>query len=469
MTMTVKEQVQKAVRLKDAYDRWTAAAKSPDAWRHLDTVEIGWKGCPIRTAAEIERIYKICSACPQFIAGRKPHSGNCKLCGCRLNISEQKSFNKIKWATESCPDVPPRWMTQIVLPTNSQAMTPIVQEKQTMKTQTIPELPVKLSPRQERAAVRAARVAARQARMAKRAAEEAKKPQLISLPGNDDPLMITDQNGNSVGHVLRNRWAPCAGFLVGGGPSLKSLDLSPLKERGIVSLAINNVAAMAPVRAFCCGDPPEKFHHGIWFDPAMRKFVPERRLSTRVRAKLPSGEFAFTSLRVKDCPEVWGYKRDSVWDAANFLKREAATWGRGDKQAKEEAKPHILFSFFIGLRLIHYLGCRRVYLIGVDFGMDQEHGYAFEQARTEGAIRGNNNSYRIAAGMCLELRPHFEAASFEVFNCNRHSKLTAWPYVPFEEAVEDCRGLVPKEPLDCSFWYEKPGDKDEETRTEAEK
>jgi len=71
--------------------------------------------------------------------------------------------------------------------------------------------------------------------------------------------------------------------------------------------------------------------------------------------------------------------------------------------------------------------------------------------------------------MCLELKPHFAAAGFEIFNCNRQSKLTAWPYVPFEEAIEDCRGLVPKEPLDCRSWYEKPGDKDEETRTEAEK
>jgi len=466
--MTVKQQVQKVLRLKEAYDRWVAASKVPKAWRHLETIEPGWKGCPIRTAREIERIYKICEACPQFIAGSKPYAGNCKLCGCKLNISEQKTFNKIKWATESCPDTPPRWTTQIVLPTNGQATTAIAKEKQVM-TNTTPELPIKLSPRQERMKKRAAKIAARQVRMAKRAAEEAKKPQLISLPGNDDPLEITDQDGKPIGHVLRNRWAPCAGFLVGGGPSLKSLDLSPLRERGIVSLAINNVAAAAPVRAFCCGDPPEKFHHGIWFDPAMRKFVPERRLGTRVRAKLPSGEFAFTALRVKDCPEVWGYKRDSVWDAANFLRRDAATWGRGDKQAKEEGKPHILFSFFIGLRLMHYLGCRRVYLIGVDFGMDEQHGYAFDQARTEGAIRGNNNSYRIASGMCLELKPHFAAAGFEIFNCNRQSKLTAWPYVPFDEAVEDCRGLVPKEPLDCRFWYEKPGDKDEETRTEAEK
>jgi hypothetical protein len=70
--------------------------------------------------------------------------------------------------------------------------------------------------------------------------------------------------------------------------------------------------------------------------------------------------------------------------------------------------------------------------------------------------------------MCQELVPHFEAAGYEIFNCYRQSRLTAWPYVPFEEAVEDCRGMVPREPLDCVGWYEKPGDDNEDNRTETQ-
>lgn len=317
-----------------------------------------------------------------------------------------------------------------------------------------------------RRTARQQRIEARRQRIAARQAKAAALPPLIQIPRNDDPLITTDREGHELTmHPLRDLWAPDAAFLVCGGPSLNTLDTARLRDRGIVSMGVNNVAGHVPTTAFVCGDPPEKFHQGIWTDPKLMKFVPVRKLNQRVRAKRLDGSFAFTSLRVKDCPNVWGFRRDSHWEPAAFLNRDHATWGRGKKQAEEEKSPHILFSFFLGLRLLHYLGCRRVYLLGVDFGMDAEHGYAFDQARTAQAINGNNNSYRIAAGLCEELVSVFEQASFEVFNCNRRSRLTAWPYVPFDEAVEDCRGLTPKEPLDLQGWYEKPDDPNE-TRTD---
>lgn len=302
-------------------------------------------------------------------------------------------------------------------------------------------------------------------------------PPLHQFPANEDPLQWTDRHKNPIGHVLRDLWRPSAGFLLGGGPSLRELDLSFLRQRGICSLGINNVAGYAPVRAMTFSDPPEKFCHAVFFDPTIMKLVPVPKLGKRVRAKKPDGTFGFTALRVQDCPNVWGYQRNSVWDAEQFLSSEIATWGRskGSDIDPSQGKEKILFTFFLGLRLMHYLGCRQVFLLGVDFRMSESDGtgpgYAFAQGRTKGAAGGNNNHYRKAQAMCEELRPVFDRHGFEVFNCNPNSHLTAFPHCPLDRAIEIARGLVPPEPFPedlLTGWYEKHNDPDEKNRgTEA--
>jgi hypothetical protein len=307
----------------------------------------------------------------------------------------------------------------------------------------------------------------RQQREARRARRQAPPP--VQFPASTDPLLVYDRHGEPAGHVLRDLWRPAAAFLVGGGPSLNRLPYELLAERGIVSLGINNVCGKVPVRAFVCSDPPEKFHHGIFFDPAMLKFVPQPKLRKRVRAKLPDGSFCWTTFRVGDCPNVWGFSRRAEFDPAQFLTTQYATWGNDDEAVAKNGRPKILFTFFLALRLLHYLGVRRIYLLGVDFTMHDGPGggYAFEQSRWASSVGGNQSIYRVAAAMCAELRPVFDRSGLEVYNCNQESGLAVWPYVPFTEALEDCRGMTPREPYDLSGWYEKDG-KDEEERGEKE-
>lgn len=314
-------------------------------------------------------------------------------------------------------------------------------------------------------------------------------PKTIELPPNNDPLITYDRNGNELtNHPLRNLAGRGAGFLVCGGPSLQDIDLNLLRRRGIFSLGVNNAAAHAPVSAFCCGDPVEKFHHGIFFDPDTLKLVPQPKLGKRVRVSVGNGEFRWSAYRVMDCPNVFGFSRGDQWDPPNFLNMPSATWGCGTDASKRLDKPKILFTFFLGLRLMHYLGLRRVYLLGVDFYMTPEKGYAFEQAivrpdfstriddeeniparyraeyvkhedgawyKLSDASRGNNNSYRVAIPMLAELKPHFDAAGFEVYQCNPKSHLTVFPHVAFEEALKDCQGIVPDEPWNTGGHYEK--------------
>jgi len=309
---------------------------------------------------------------------------------------------------------------------------------------------------------------------ARREKERGYEPPIIQLPELSDPLRTyTSGKVQMTDHPLRGLWktAP-AGFLVCGGPSLNELDLQRLKDRGVVSLGVNNVAGHAPVRAMTFSDPPEKFHQGIHLDASILKFVPSGKLGKRIRAKKPDGTFAFTAMRVMDCPSVFGYARNSDWDAKTFLTCDSASWGCNESCMKSTGQPKVLFTFLLGLRLLHYLGLRRVYLLGVDFTMLSGSGYAFNQQRTKEAATGNNNSYHVAAGMCQQLRPVFDAADFQVLNVNPKSRLTAFDAVHedmqtgYEMALNYCKSLLPPEPFDLSFWYEKPGDKEDDRGTD---
>ena len=294
--------------------------------------------------------------------------------------------------------------------------------------------------------------------MSRRSKRKAMTPPLVELPENTDPLQTFDRLGNYLEtHPLRNLWSPAAGFLVGSGPSLNTVDLGRLRERGIASLGINNAAAYAPCKSFVCSDPPEKFHHGVFFDPGIMKFVPHTKLRKRVRAKLPDGSFRFTRYNVCDCPNVFAFHRRSVFKPEEFLTTEWASWGNNSQGAIDTGRQKAIFTWFIGLRLMVYLGVRRIYLLGVDFAMKpsgkRESGqYAFDQA---GVGLGNNSHYRVAADYCIELKPHLEAAGIEVYQTNPASRLTAFPHVGFDAAIEDCRGVVPVEPFDLAGWYEK--------------
>jgi hypothetical protein len=270
-------------------------------------------------------------------------------------------------------------------------------------------------------------------------------------PTYSDPLEVLDRYGNPASCC--DLWKNSAAFLVCGGPSVKDVPYHRLAERGIASLGINNVAGMVPVRAMTFCDPAKKFHHGVFLDPGVIKFVPRQKAKMSIRVK-ENGAFRQTTIKVAECPSVFLYRKGGQFAPETFLTSWEASWGVGKKWAEQTGRSRLLFTFFLGLRLLHYLGVRRIYLLGADFHMEPETAYAFD-ARHAGAARSNNNSYRIANGYCKELRPVFEAAGLEVYNCNAESGLEAWDHVPFGEALEDCRGGVPLEPFDLAHWYDK--------------
>ena len=247
---------------------------------------------------------------------------------------------------------------------------------------------------------------------------------------------------------LAGMWYPSPGFLVCGGPSVNNYPIEKLRERGIISFGINNVAAHVPVDAWTFSDPQNKFHHGLFFDPKIITFAPIPKLKKHVRAKLPDGSFRIVDKIVRDCPNVFGYDRKTVFTPETFFSTTYGQWGMGGKQDNREFT--CLCTMLLGIRLMHYLGCTRVYMLGVDFWMTEEAQYAFNQDKS---VR--NGRYSNENEMLKMLQPTFEKHNFKMFNCNKETKCDAVPYISFDEAFDDCKGSVPREPFDLSHWYDK--------------
>jgi hypothetical protein len=248
---------------------------------------------------------------------------------------------------------------------------------------------------------------------------------------------------------LWHRDNPTAGFLVCGGPSINKLPYHKLKERGVVSLGVNNIAAHVPVSAWCFSDPHVKFHHALFFDPAIMTFAPTPKLNKRIRIKQADGTFRELKKKVKDCPNTFGFNRKTFLYPEQFLTTEYAHWGYGGKQPESERPYTCLSTMLLGIRLMCYLGCQRIYMLGVDFWRDKEQQYAFGQK-----ANASNNRYLHEDDMLKKIKPYLEEKDIKIFNCNPESKCTAFDYVSFDDAFKICRNDVPED-IDLSNWYEK--------------
>lgn len=296
-----------------------------------------------------------------------------------------------------------------------------------------------------------------------------------------DPLTlwrVETSDGDNQPTSLRNMLRGSEGaFLVAGGPSLKAMDYSRIAERGVWSLGINNVSGMAPVRAHVSSDPPAKFHHGIWLDPSILKFSPRQKMGTKEksRIRIKQGDGTFVSERpIRDCPNVFAFDRRS-WLACDdtFFTDPQAAWGNHDSGVAATGEPKTVCTLLLGIRLLYYLGVRRIFLLGVDFKMEPgscigmitergeenvptfDGGYAFGQGRTVDNCLSNQEHFVVVNDWLVRLRPTFEKFGLKVFNCNPYSGLRAFDHVPFTTALEICRGRVPVEPFDLAGWYEK--------------
>lgn len=276
-----------------------------------------------------------------------------------------------------------------------------------------------------------------------------------------DPLRVLGRDGHPT-TALRDMLSGRSVFLLGGGPSANDLPLSQLAQRGVWTMAVNNAAGHPSVRpqAMICADPPNKFSHSVWLDPGIMKFIPtakRHRRRGRLRRKVSGGGFEPLGITTLQAPNVWVYERNAwLWPDDRWFRSSGACWGNHAAGCLITGEPKGVCTMLLALRVLRYLGARRVFLLGVDFHMAAGYGYSFGQERDRDAVATNNDLFRVVNEWCCQLQRSgtFQRFGLEVFNCFERSGLRAFPYVPFDEAIIDVRGVVEQIP-DLSGWYEK--------------
>lgn len=224
-------------------------------------------------------------------------------------------------------------------------------------------------------------------------------------------------------------------FLIGGGPSLAKIDQQQMTKPGVLTFAMNNSVKVIRPNMWTCVDDPSRFLYSIWKDPKIMKFVPMAHFTKELWDS--TNRFGVDNWKkapelVHACPNVWGYRRNEKFAAHRFLTENTINWGCHKDFGG--CRSVMLAAF----RIIYLLGIRRLFLVGVDLNMSADQGgYAFAEGRSKGAINNNNATYaRMIKEYFPTLKPHFDKAGFQVFNCNPDSALKVFPHVPYEEAIK---------------------------------
>lgn len=253
------------------------------------------------------------------------------------------------------------------------------------------------------------------------------------LLGNKDDRPSAAQLFNKYGIAveLTGLYNNASCFLVANGPSLNSINFDLLKQPGIMLMSLNNGPVTLLQKGivpqfWTCVDSPDRFVMQIWNNPGILKFVP----FAHIKAKLWDNEtWSPAHKTVADCPSVLFYKRNEAFNSDSFFTEATFNWGRYNG-----ARSVILPAF----KLLYLLGFRTVYLLGVDLTMSSEYKYHFNEGRTVGAIKNNNNAYNtLIKEYFPALKQVADTLNYSIFNCNIKSKVTCFPYKPFEEAVAD--------------------------------
>lgn len=257
------------------------------------------------------------------------------------------------------------------------------------------------------------------------------------------PMLFTRDGHNLfLGDLYRGRTA----FLVCSGPSLVSHDLSALQQRGFVTLSVNNAATVVRSNLWCSVDDPGNFSDAIWRDPGIIKLVPLCHMEKKFTVRNEENDLMPSQELVGDMPAVFGFRRNESFNAEQWLYEDTFNWGNHSKRVDAYGQKGSRSVMYIALRMLFYLGIRRVYLLGCDFRMEVgKQNYAFEQDRSPSSVNGNNSSYQILNTRLKHLLPHFEREGFEVFNCTPNSGLTVFPYVAYDEAIADVQRTMPNE------------------------
>ncbi len=179
-------------------------------------------------------------------------------------------------------------------------------------------------------------------------------------------------------------------------------------------------------------DDPGNFIKSIWLDPKITKFVP---FDHTEKTLFDNEKWEQMDKVVGECPNVHFFRRNEHFMPEQFLQEGTFNWGEHSEALDALGNKGGRSVMLVAIKLLYYLGIRKIFLLGCDFKMDENTKYHFEQDRSAGSQKGNNATYEILKSRFEALLPHFEQAGLKVFNCNMESGLKVFPMIPFDEAI----------------------------------
>lgn len=216
-------------------------------------------------------------------------------------------------------------------------------------------------------------------------------------------------------------------FVLASGPGLLALDLDILRHPGILTMGLNNSPKTFRPNLWVAVDPPQKFLRSVWIDPTIQKFIPSGNLNLPLfdsRHWMPTRETPAT------CPNLFTFEASVGFSAEAFLKDECVCLGN---PLEEGGGRTVLLA---ALKVLYSLGVGRIFLLGVDFRMESETPYHFEESVSRRHVESNNRAYPKIDRYLTELAPYFAASGVEIWNCQPGSALSAFPHCPLQEAVK---------------------------------
>jgi hypothetical protein len=213
-------------------------------------------------------------------------------------------------------------------------------------------------------------------------------------------------------------------FLICNGPSVKEIDVEPLKQR--LTFGMNNGGILRPT-FWTAQDPSDKFLDSIWRDPTIIKFIP---FGAKTGHFWDSVKNTVSDETIADCPNIVWHRKDTYRNSDGWLTHDKISWG------VPKNKGHRSNTMVAALHIIWFLGFRTVFILGADFHMDAKNPYFFPVDMCVEKTSGNNNLYSLTNQYFNKLQPRFLESGFNVFNCTPNSGLTAFPYIEYCEALD---------------------------------
>ena len=154
-------------------------------------------------------------------------------------------------------------------------------------------------------------------------------------------------------------------------------------------------------------------------------------------------------------PNVFYYHTNEDFDIDTFFIEPTICFGNKSNIIDKYGHKGGRSVMFPAIRLMYYLGIRTIYLLGCDFNMLEKEPYAFEQDKWKGGCKTNNDCYKIMNDRFTKLRPVAENQhGLKIYNCTPNSKLTAFDYMDYQEAISiTLKGFPQQSDINLSKMY----------------